>query len=283
MVCSRIYLVVIFLTEWSLVVLSNFCTITKANIGNKLVVSLKPSVARKQLSKRFKHTHFIQDIVFCPSIFCAYDTDGHFLDDDHFCSRLCDRGYRVHICLPASNSTLPINTVSSLLNQPMIRQTNFYKSKEVSSSTKYNSGRDGHNNESEDERKMTFLKPLIQHLNLRLSTTALIAQEVSVPSLLRHLSDAIPTPSKSGGQDSSSSSSSSSEVSSRSVGSVPEPLQSELPAAVVLTDPPPLIPLYSDAERTRLLNDRFSTQVKDMLARYVSCKVSTTHFFYVNE
>lgn len=229
-------------TEWTVVRSTSFCTITKSNIANRIVITLTPppTSSRKNLlqSKRFGNNNFIHDIVFCPNIaFCATSTDGQVQDDDHFCSRLCDRGFRVHICLPATDLLLnaSITTTSKAtetfksLTKSTIRKTQFYRSN-IDCVDKNND-----NNKKDD--KMRFFKSVALHLNLRMPNTAIIAQEVSVPSLLRYLSDNV----------------------SR---------KSELPAAVVLTDPPPLIPLYSNADRTRLLNDRFPIQLKNIIDKY---------------
>lgn len=242
------HLVILLLAEWSLAQ-SNFCTITKSNIGKKIVITMTPptgsirKVGYKSTGK-LQNTNFIQDIVVCPSVLHGYAVDSQFLDDDHYCSRLCDRGFRMHVICDSTN----VDAISASIGHD---KGNIKPSSRIGSNYNRQKGEDGR--ESEEDNKMRFLKRVITHLNLRLSRTAIVAQEVSVPPLLRHLADIV-------------------SVAPRFSGESTERTQldpnSAWPAAVVLIDPPPMIPLYTDADRTRLLKDRFSNQMNSLLNRY---------------
>jgi hypothetical protein len=134
---------------------SSIYTITKIKINKNVVITLNPPVGN---SKRFvsKTIHpdknYIPDILFIPSIVSKELLDSLYLDDDHFCSLLCDRGYFVHILcnddvFPRDSSDKPIQCLC-------------------------------------DPKQ---LEKIISTLNLSPRSTAIISQELSSIALLRLL------------------------------------------------------------------------------------------------
>lgn len=82
----------------------HYFTISRTSLRSVNLVSLYPQgwLTRAIKSSTFQSGNRIREIIFVPSIFTAKECDefSSCVDDDHFCSLLCDAGYIVHILDP---------------------------------------------------------------------------------------------------------------------------------------------------------------------------------------
>ena len=78
---------------WTTIALSEFCTISKFALSYSVVTTMLPTPSASQLVKH----NTIKDIIYCSEKLSYYSSDTDWLNDDHFCSILCDRGFNVHI------------------------------------------------------------------------------------------------------------------------------------------------------------------------------------------
>ena len=99
-----------------------------------------------------KNNNYIKDIILCTSPITTSKCDHIYIDDEHYCSLLCDRGFRIHI-LTSTVDLLDCNTLD-------IHDMN---------------------------RDMSNIDIIFKKLNINPKSTAIIAQELSVIALLRSL------------------------------------------------------------------------------------------------
>ena len=137
-------------------VLSNFCTITKTLINRNTIITMTPTsyTTKKVYSKitNNKNNNYIKDIILCTSPITTSKCDHIYIDDEHYCSLLCDRGFRIHV-LTSTVDLLDCNTLD-------IHDMN---------------------------RDMSNIDVIFKKLNINPKSTAIIGQELSVIALLRSL------------------------------------------------------------------------------------------------
>ena len=134
-------------------VLSNFCTITKTLINRNTIITMTPtSYTTKKVYSKISYNNYIKDIILCTSPITASKCDHIYIDDEHYCSLLCDRGFRIHI-LTSTVDLLDCNTLD-------IHDMN---------------------------RDMSNIDVIFKKLSINPKSTAIIGQELSVIALLRSL------------------------------------------------------------------------------------------------
>jgi hypothetical protein len=83
----------------------DYASVIRTELSNAKIISLFP---QPWLSKALKSSLFqqekreIKEFIYIPSLFSISECDDFesCLDDEHFCSKLCDAGYKVHIINP---------------------------------------------------------------------------------------------------------------------------------------------------------------------------------------
>ena len=83
------------------------------------VLSLNPQKWLSTLLNKSSHNK-IKEIIVIPSLLCNIETleYDYVLDDEHFCSRLCDSGYIVHIVDPfikTSDQSSECNLINAII------------------------------------------------------------------------------------------------------------------------------------------------------------------------
>ena len=185
---------------------SSLFTITKLPYEKMMIYTLNPEssssrcLLTKLVSNNNKSKNYIYNIIFFKNAIVKDVCDENFLDDEHFCSRLCDRGYCVHIVTPLFG-TLVQNFISirdkSKTPYVNINNNNNYhqKSTVIKQQQQYEySDFDFDHNEFETDLETTFpcdIPKLLKFLNLTPITTSIIVQELAIPSFLKHLTDVI--------------------------------------------------------------------------------------------
>jgi hypothetical protein len=168
---------IMLISSLGLIIAYDYLTITRAKLKFSDVLTLKPTASAIAVLKLQRNMnsqccrsaddimHSIEDMIYCRySISTTNDVD--VLDDDHFCSRLCDAGYRVHI-VEISN----------------------YETTLGSSQDEYGYERDSINHwNNMFTEAVEFIKDSY-HLSRCHSSVAIIGEELTVSHLLNYLAE----------------------------------------------------------------------------------------------
>ena len=89
---------------------SNYCSVLRTRLQHSEIISLYPKGWMTKAIKPFqkKDHNYITDIIWTPSRFTLAESDfpENLVDDDHFCSRLADIGFVVHIVSKTSDKQI---------------------------------------------------------------------------------------------------------------------------------------------------------------------------------
>lgn len=189
---------------------SSLFSVTKIPYNDHLMIySLRPQASSSRrlytklintddnsgiLHNSIKETsNYILDVIYFMNSLVCQQADEYFLDDDHFCSKLCDRGFSVHIVTPLFKTQVEYSLSSETHSSVSSNTKVSIKSNDIDniystySADPLEIGDANYNNKIA-EFPCNILR-LVETLHVNPHSTAVVIQELAVPLFLHHITE----------------------------------------------------------------------------------------------